>query len=105
MSNPNLVGDKRYARVSLHASTKAAIRSAAPKDANGNFIDPNTGQIIPARGPFHYGHKPGFEYWRSRDMAAAKGWTREQFIAYENNPNHYQIEDPANNLSHKYEQP
>jgi hypothetical protein len=104
-SDPNLVSDARYERVTLRSSTKQAIEDAAPKNANGDFIDPNTGKAVPASGPFHYGHKPGFEYWRSRDSAAAKGLTREQFIEYENDPTHYQIEDPYNNLSHKYEQP
>ncbi|MFJ5120885.1 GH-E family nuclease [Kitasatospora sp. NPDC088548] len=104
LPNPSVVSDVRYARVTLRSSTKTAIQGAAPRDVDGNFIDPNTGQIIPASGPFHYGHKPGFEYWRSRDMAAANGWTRDQFIEYENDPSHYQIEDPYNNLSHQYEQ-
>ncbi|MFJ9907924.1 GH-E family nuclease [Streptomyces sp. NPDC101152] len=92
-----------YARVTLRSSTKQAIQDAAPRDAEGNFIDPNTQQ--PIHGPFHYGHKPGFEYWRNRDMAQLLGWDRKQFIEYENDPSHYQIEDPYNNLSHQYEQP
>lgn len=74
--------DDPYARVTLRSSTKQAIQDAAPKDANGNFIDPNTGQSIPADGPFHYGHKPGFEYWRNRDLAQQQGWSRDQFIEF-----------------------
>ncbi|HZM82945.1 MAG TPA: HNH/ENDO VII family nuclease, partial [Candidatus Limnocylindrales bacterium] len=89
----------------LREPTKDAIEAAHPRDVNGDFIDPNTGQIIPAAGPFHYGHRPGFEYWRNRDMAQANGWTREQFIEFENDPSHYWIEDPYNNMSHQYEMP
>ncbi|WP_073501593.1 GH-E family nuclease [Actinacidiphila paucisporea] len=105
-SDPNRVAPNAiYDRVTLRSSTKQAVQDAAPRDADGNFIDPNTGQSIPAEGPFHYGHKPGFEYWRNRDMVQAQGWTREQFIEFENDPSHYQIEDPYNNMSHQYEQP
>ncbi|MFF9024403.1 GH-E family nuclease [Streptomyces eurythermus] len=38
-------------------------------------------------------------------MAQAQNWTREQFIEFENDPSHYQIEDPYNNLSRRCEQP
>ncbi|MFF3920173.1 LamG-like jellyroll fold domain-containing protein [Streptomyces sp. NPDC001852] len=105
-SDPNRVEpDAKYDRVTLRSSTKQAVQDAAPRDEEGNFIDPNTGQSIPSEGPFHYGHKPGYEYWRNRDMAQAKNWTRQQFVDFENDPDHYQIEDPYNNMSHQYEQP
>jgi hypothetical protein len=105
IADSTIIVDSAYARVTLWAATKAAILAAAPRDANGNFIDPNTGQIIPASGPYHFGHIPGFEYWRNRDMAALLGWTRSQFIQFENDPTHYQVEDPYGNMSHRYEQP
>jgi HNH/ENDO VII superfamily nuclease with conserved GHE residues len=89
--------DRQYARVTLRSATKQAIQDAAPRDSDGNFIDPNTGQSIPKDGPFQYGHQPGF--------AQQQGWSREQFIEFENDPSHYQIEDPYNNMSHQYEQP
>jgi large repetitive protein len=97
------ISDSTYDRVTLRQPTRDAIETAHPRDANGNFIDPNTGQSIPAAGPFHYGHRPGFEYWRNRDRARAEGWTREEFIEFENDPSHYWIEDPSSNMSHKYE--
>ena len=97
--------DQQYARVTLRSATKQAIQDAAPRDADGNFIDPNTGQSIPQDGPFQYGHKPGFEFWRNQNLAQQQGWSREQFIEFENDPSHYQIEDPYNNMSHQYEQP
>jgi len=105
IADPNLIVDGTYARVTLWAATKTAILAAAPQDSAGNFIDPNTGQIIPASGPYHFGHLPGFEYWRNRDLAIQLGWTRVEFIQFENDPNHYQVEDPTNNMSHRYEQP
>ncbi len=84
---------------------EAKIQQAAPKTSNGDFIDPNTGVIIPKEGPFHYGHKPGFEWWRTQQSARTDGWSRQQVIEYENDPTHYQIEDPASNMSHLFELP
>jgi HNH/ENDO VII superfamily nuclease with conserved GHE residues len=46
------------------------------------------GQLAPLRGSY-------FE----------NGWTRAQLNDYVNNPDLYQIEDPANNMSHQYEMP
>jgi RHS repeat-associated protein len=92
-------------RVSLRVGTKVQIREAAPKTATGDFIDPNTGQIIPREGPFQYGHKPGFEWWRTQQTARSEGWTRQELIEYENDWTHYQIEDPRSNMSHLYEMP
>jgi len=106
-SNPNgAVASSNYGRAPLRNSTRAAIRAATERNADGNYVDFNApGGVIPANGPFHYGHKPGFEYWRNRDMAQDKGWPRKQFIEYENDPSHYRIEDPYNNWSHRFEQP
>jgi uncharacterized protein (DUF885 family) len=100
-----MVGARHKYRVKLRASTKKAIQAAAQKTPNGDFIDPNTDVIIPKTGPFHYGHKPGYEWWRTRDTARREGWSRKKLIEYENEPSHYQIEDPASNSSHKYESP
>jgi len=97
--------DVAATRVKLRAGTKAEIRANAPKTASGDFIDPNTGQVIPKGGPFHYGHKPGYEWSRTQQMAREQGWTRERLIAYENDPSHFQIEDPLANLSHRFEKP
>lgn len=88
-----------------YEQTKRQIRAAAPRTPTGDFIDPNTGQVIPAGGPFHYGHRPGFEWRRTQRLARAEGWTREQIIEYENTALHYQIEDPWANLSHLFELP
>jgi RHS repeat-associated protein len=97
--------DSAARRVSLRESTKQAIQNAAPRDANGDFIDPNTGQSVPSDGPFDYGHTPGNEWWRTQQLARAQGWTRQQVIEYENDARRYQIEDPSVNRSRIYEMP
>lgn len=90
-------------RVKLRTATKEAISKNAPKDKNGNFIDPNTGQVIPAGSKFDIGHKPGYEWRCIVEAAITYGWTRQELIDYANNPNLYQVETRSSNRSHKYE--
>jgi len=97
--------DPAARRVDLRESTKEAIRDAAPKTAEGEFIDPNTGTVIPREGTYDFGHKPGYEWWRTQRAARDEGWSRNEVITYENDPSHYQIEDPASNRSHLFELP
>ncbi|AYG04695.1 type IV secretion protein Rhs [Gryllotalpicola protaetiae] len=52
-----------------------------------------------------YGHLPGYEWWRTQQLARGSGWTRQQVIEYENDPDHYQIESPSSNRSHLFEMP
>jgi hypothetical protein len=96
--------DPAAERVSLRQDVKAEIMRRARKTQQGDFIDPNTEKIIPKGGPFHFGHKPGFEWRKTRDKARAEGWTREQVVEHENNPDIYQIEDPLENISHRHEE-
>ncbi|MGA9760894.1 MAG: HNH/ENDO VII family nuclease [Gaiellaceae bacterium] len=96
---------KVTARVKLRKATRAAIIRRAKKNANGDFLDPNTGEIIPRNGPFDIGHTKKNEYRRVKQRAIKEGWTRQEFIEYENNPSHYQIESPHANRSHEYEEP
>ena len=86
----------------IRKSTRAAVEEAADRaDDLVSFIDANTGEVI--IGKYDLGHKPGHEFWRERDRAMELGWTQKQFNDYMNNPDFYQIEDPINNRSHRYE--
>jgi RHS repeat-associated protein len=96
--------DTAATRASLRVGTKAEIRANAKTNADGDFLDPNTGAVIPKEGPFDYGHVPGKEWWRTQKTAREEGWSRQQVIEHENNPSHYQIEDPSSNRSHAFEQ-
>ena len=100
---PNSV-DPAATRPKLRKATKEQARAAAPKTPDGNYIDPNTGQVVPKEGPFDYGHPAGQEWWRLRDKARAEGWTREQVIEAEN-AKKFQIEDRSSNRGHQHEQP
>lgn len=96
-------------RVKLRKGTKEEIDAAQRRDGlvdkDGNLLDPNTLEPIPKNGPFDYGHRPGFEWWRTRIRAREEGWTRQELIEYENDPSHYRIENRGSNRSHQFEQP
>lgn len=93
--------DPAMTRVKLRQQTIFEIRYQAPKDAHGNYLDPNTGR--PIVGKPDIGHKPGYEWKCTQAKARAAGWSRQQLIDFENDPSHYQLEDPSSNRSHAFE--
>ena len=97
--------DAAATRVTLRVGTKRAIRDNARQTTDGDFIDPNTLEVIPGNGPFDYGHKPGFEWWRTQERSRQEGWAREQLREFENDPSHYDIESPSSNRSRQFELP
>ena len=90
-----------YERPYLRAEVKKEIYDNAPKDKEGRYLDPNTGK--PIEGTPDIGHKPGHEHWRESKKAYEEGISQEEFNDRMNNPDYYQLEDPSNNRSHKYE--
>ena len=98
-----VTADDVRVRPHLRLTTRDQIRADAKKTVDGDFIEPNTGNVIPHDGQFHYGHKPGFEWRCTKEKALSLGWTVRQLTDYYNDPTHYQIEDPASNQSHQYE--
>ncbi|SDH20222.1 HNH/ENDO VII superfamily nuclease with conserved GHE residues [Rhodococcus triatomae] len=89
----------------LRKNTREEIQEKAEKTSGGDYIDPNTGAVIPKDGPFDYGHRYGDEWWRIRDRARDEQWTRKELNDYYNNPDLYEIEDPVSNRSHRFEKP
>ena len=91
-------------RVKLRKSTRTTVIEQAPKNADGDFIDPNTGMIVPKEGPFDIGHKRGGESWKKRKQEHLdRGCTRKEVIEAENDPDLYQVEDPKSNRSLRYD--
>jgi hypothetical protein len=91
-------------RPTLWQSTKDAIKKAAKRNAEGKFLDANTGEVIP--GEPVYGHKYGRENRRLILEASEKGMTQEQFTNWVNeHPEWFQTETKANNESHRFEKP
>jgi hypothetical protein len=90
-------------RPSLRQSLKDAVLKAAKRNANGDVLDANTGEVV--REPV-YGHKYGREHRRLALEASEKGMTQEQFNDWVNDhPEWFQIETKANNESHRFEKP
>lgn len=90
-----------YERPYLRIEVKKEIYDNAPKDKEGRYLDPNTGKPIECTPDI--GHKPGHEHWREAKKAYEEGISQEKFNDRMNNPDYYQLEDPSNNRSHKYE--
>jgi hypothetical protein len=87
----------------IRQSVRTQIEANAPKTPTGEYIDPNT--LQPIEGPYDLGHKYGQEFWRLREKAQAEGLTQEEFNELLNDPDFYQVEDPASNRSHEFEKP
>lgn len=90
-----------YIRPHLRIEVKTEIYVNAPKNKEGKYLDPNTGK--PIEGTPDIGHKPGHEHWRESKKALDEGISQEKFNDRMNNSDYYQLEDPSNNRSHKYE--
>lgn len=91
---------RTYKRVAFCRS----VECEAIRTAEGLPIDPNTGEVI--EGAYHFGHKYGYEHRRLLLEAQAKGMTQKQFNDWINShPEWFQLEAPANNLSHRFEKP
>lgn len=90
-----------YRRPYLRKEVVDEIYARSPKDKQGRYLDPNTGK--PIDGKPDIGHKPGHEHWREAKKAFDEGLTQKEFNDRMNNPDYYQLEDPSNNRSHKFE--
>lgn len=89
-----------YKRVAFCRS----VECAAIRTPEGLPIDPNTGEVI--EGEYHFGHKYGYEHRRLVREAQAKGMTQKEFNDWINShPEWFQLEAPANNVSHRFEKP
>lgn len=77
-------------------------------------MDSNTGLPIEggkrraysiAEGKYDLGHVPGHEHWREVERAKEEKLIQAQFNGRMNDASKYQIEDPAENQSHRHEMP
>lgn len=92
---------EEYRRPYLRKEIKLEIFVDAPKNIRGEYLDANTG--LPIKGSPDIGHKPGHEHWREARKAFDERLTQAEFNERMNNSAYYQLEDPSNNRSHKYE--
>ncbi|MCY0976720.1 GH-E family nuclease [Chryseobacterium wangxinyae] len=80
----------------------------AIRDADGNVIDPNTGEILiwdktqPRIGQWDMGHKPGHSYKDLCDRYERGDITYEQFLKEYRDSSNYWPESPSSNRSNKY---
>lgn len=97
-------GTSKLRRPYERKAFREQVEAAAPKTADGRFVDPNTG--LPIEGKFHYGHEYGREHRRLVKEAEERGMTQAGFNDWVNShPDWFQIEDPASKLSRRFEKP
>lgn len=90
----------------VRKSTREKIQAQAEKDG---LYNKETGQYLdyyskePIEGKPHLGHKYGCENARAIRWAEEQGLTQKDFNDLMNNPDLYQYEDPASNMSHEHE--
>ena len=103
----NDVGDRYpesaegYGRPYLRAEVKKEIYDKAPRDKQDRYLDANTGK--PIEGTPDIGHKPGHEHWREQQRAFERKESIPEFNDRMNNAEFYQLEDPSNNRSRRFE--
>ena len=90
-----------YHRPYIRAAVRNEVEENSPRNEEGQFLDANTNQ--PIEGQYDLGHKYGHEYWREAENAEQEGLSQKEFNDRMNDPDLYQIEDPSENRSHKYE--
>ena len=87
----------------IRNAVRAEVEWRARRAADGRPLDLNTSD--PIVGKPDLGHIFGREYRRELAKAEAEGLTQSQFNDRMNNPDLYQLEDPASNRSHCFEKP
>jgi RHS repeat-associated protein len=94
---------KLYGRCQLRYGARKEIweRSKAP---DGNVYNPD-GRILKYDEPWEIGHKPEhtFETDPIRTRAAEEGWSRKDWITYQQDPDIYRPELPSTNRSHRFQ--
>ena len=90
-----------YGRPNLRTEVKKEIYDKAPHDKQGRYLDANTGK--PIEGTPDIGHKPGHEHWREQQRAREQKMSISEFNNRMNNADFYQLEDPSNNRSRRFE--
>lgn len=84
-------------------STRDAVEQRFGKTADGRWTDSST--FAPFDGQYEMGHVLGQKWWRTQQLAREGGWTRQELIEYEDNPDRLQIENPVANRCHMFEMP
>lgn len=90
-----------YSRPSRPAGFRQQVWDGA-KSADGNVYNPD-GRILKFDEPWDAGHLPENKFSSAQIRAADEGWTRAQWIKYQNDPAIYRPELPSSNQGHLWE--
>ena len=93
---------KALRRPYIRKWVREAVEKVTKRTPDGRPIDPNLG--TPIDGKPDLGHKTGEEFRTHKQQAENAGLTQPEFNNKMNNPDIYQLEDPASNRSHMFEE-
>ncbi|WP_272937907.1 GH-E family nuclease [Mycolicibacterium wolinskyi] len=104
---PPARGDRRLttditARVKHRIGTKTGIKRYYDP-MTGKEIDRATNEVLGKKRDI--GHKPGYEFHTTQQMARKHGLSRREVVEWENDPSHLRWENESTNRSRKYENP
>jgi len=104
---PPARGDRRLttditARVKHRIGTKTGIKRYYDP-VTGKEIDSATREVLGKKRDI--GHKPGYEFHTTQEMARKYGLSRREVVEWENDPSHLRWENFSTNRSRKYENP
>ncbi len=104
---PPARGDRRLttditSRVTQRIGTKTGIKRFYHPET-GKEIDAATQEVLGKRRDI--GHKPGYEFHTTQQMARKYGLSRREVVEWENDPKHLRWENFSTNRSRKYESP
>jgi len=93
---------KLYSRVTYRPKGFRDTVWNRSKAADGNNYNPD-GRILKFEEPWQLGHNPENKLSTDQLRAADEGWTREDWIRYQSDPDIYQPELPSTNECHWWE--
>lgn len=87
------------------AGVRDAVWEAALNPKSNRVHDPLIGKFIGRHSAWDMGHKPGYEFYKYRDIARQRRISRNLFLDGHNNSAHYHPELPRSNRGHQLEAP
>jgi len=94
-----------YSRPSnFRDGVKDKVWQDAERNADGDVIDPVSGEVIHDGDAWDMGHRPGYEWDKLEDYARDHNWSREKLLDTYNDPKYYRPELPGSNQGHAGEE-
>ncbi len=87
---------------SFRLGVRDQIWEQSPRNLDGTVLD-SSGMKFKPGDPWEAGHLPEYQLEKWQRIAADEGWTRRQWLDFQNDPGIYRAELPWSNMSHAFE--